>query len=43
MFSYFQDGWTFCEKFWYIQGGPRQNVFEMHQKLLFWWRLKKSN
>ena len=39
MFSYFQNGWTF----WYIEGGPRQNVFEMHQKPLFLWRLKKSN
>ena len=29
MFSYFQDGWTFSKKFWYIQGGPRQNVFEL--------------
>ena len=42
MFNYFQDEWTVCEKF-YIQGCPRQNVFEMHQKLLFLWRLKKSN
>ena len=43
MFSYFQDGWTFCKKFWYIQGGPRQNVFEMNQKPLFLWRLEKFN
>ena len=43
MFSYFQDGWIFCKKFLYIQGGPQQNVFEMHQKASILWRLKKSN
>ena len=36
-------GWMDIKKFWYIQGGPRQNVFEMHQKVSILWRLKKSN